>query len=126
MKKHFMVALTGVFVGLAAVALVKFGNPGNMGFCIACFLRDIAGALKLHNAAVVQYIRPEVIGLVLGAFAIAFVKKEFKPRGGCDDRGADVLRLPVADVPAAGRRRFERRFRAGRLHYRYRNWGILP
>ncbi len=77
-----MVALTGVFVGLAAVALVKFGNPGNMGFCIACFLRDIAGALKLHNAAVVQYIRPEVIGLVLGAFAIAFVKKEFKPRGG--------------------------------------------
>lgn len=82
MKKHFMVALTGVFVGLAAVALVKFGNPGNMGFCIACFLRDIAGALKLHNAAVVQYIRPEVIGLVLGAFAIAFVKKEFKPRGG--------------------------------------------
>ena len=82
MKKHFMVALTGVFVGLAAVALVKFGNPGNMGFCIACFLRDIAGALKLHNAAVVQYIRPEVIGLVLGAFAIAFVKKEFQPRGG--------------------------------------------
>ena len=77
-----MVALTGVFVGLAAVALVKFGNPGNMGFCIACFLRDIAGALKLHNAAVVQYIRPEVIGLVLGAFAIAFVKKEFQPRGG--------------------------------------------
>ena len=82
MKKHFMVALTGVFVGLVAVALVKFGNPGNMGFCIACFLRDIAGALKLHNAAVVQYIRPEVIGLVLGAFAIAFGKKEFQPRGG--------------------------------------------
>ena len=82
MKKHFMVTLTGVFVGLAAVMLVKFGNPGNMGFCIACFLRDIAGALKLHNAAVVQYIRPEVIGLVLGAFAIAFVKKEFQPRGG--------------------------------------------
>ena len=82
MKKHFMVVLTGAFIGLAAVALVKFGNPGNMGFCIACFLRDMAGALKLHNAAVVQYMRPEVLGLLLGSFAIALVKKEFKPRGG--------------------------------------------
>ena len=82
MKKHFMVVLTGAFLGIAAVVLVKFGNPGNMGFCIACFLRDIAGSLKLHNAAPVQYMRPEVIGLVLGAFAIAFAKKEFKPRGG--------------------------------------------
>lgn len=82
MKKHFMVILTGAVIGLAALVLVKFGNPGNMGFCIACFLRDIAGALKLHNAAVVQYMRPEVIGLVIGAFAIAFFNKEFKPRGG--------------------------------------------
>ena len=82
MKKHLMVALTGVLVGIAALVLVKAGNPGNMGFCIACFLRDIAGALKLHNAAVVQYMRPEVIALVLGAFIVAFFKKEFKPRGG--------------------------------------------
>ncbi|MEL3907360.1 MAG: YedE family putative selenium transporter [Treponema sp.] len=82
MKKHFMVILTGAVIGLAALVLVKFGNPGNMGFCIACFLRDIAGALKLHNAAVVQYMRPEVIGLVIGAFAIALFNKEFKPRGG--------------------------------------------
>ena len=82
MKKHLMVILTGVVIGIAALVLVKFGNPGNMGFCIACFLRDIAGALKLHNAAVVQYMRPEVIGLILGAFIIAFAKKEFKPRAG--------------------------------------------
>ena len=82
MKKHLMVILTGVVIGIAALVLVKFGNPGNMGFCIACFLRDMAGALKLHNAAVVQYMRPEVIGLILGAFIIAFAKKEFKPRAG--------------------------------------------
>ena len=82
MKKHLMVIVTGALIGIAALVLVKFGNPGNMGFCIACFLRDMAGALKLHNAAVVQYMRPEVIGLVLGAFIIAFVKREFKPRGG--------------------------------------------
>ena len=82
MKKHLMVILTGVIIGISSLVLVKFGNPGNMGFCIACFLRDMAGALKLHNAPVVQYMRPEIIGLILGAFIIAFAKKEFKPRGG--------------------------------------------
>ena len=29
-----------------------------------------------------QYLRPELIGLVLGALASAFLSKEFKPRGG--------------------------------------------
>ena len=82
MKRHLMVILTGVLIGISALVLVKFGNPGNMGFCIACFLRDMAGALKLHNAPVVQYMRPEIIGLILGAFIIAFAKKEFKPRAG--------------------------------------------
>lgn len=82
MRKHLMVIITGAVIGASALVLVKLGNPGNMGFCIACFLRDIAGTLKLHNAGVVQYMRPEVIGLILGAFIIAFVKKEFKPRGG--------------------------------------------
>lgn len=35
----------GVIIGIIAVALVYFGNPANMGFCIACFLRDTSGAL---------------------------------------------------------------------------------
>ena len=72
----------GVVIGLIAVALVLFGNPANMGFCIACFLRDSAGALKLHSAGVVQYLRPEIIGLVLGAFCMALCFREFRPRGG--------------------------------------------
>ena len=62
--------------------LVFFGNPVNMGFCIACFLRDTSGALGLHSAAAVQYIRPEIIGLVLGACAVSLAAKEFRPRGG--------------------------------------------
>lgn len=82
MKKHFMIIITGVVIGIAAVLLVKFGNPGNMGFCIACFLRDSAGAVKLHTAPVVQYMRPEILGLVLGAFIMAAFTKEFKPVGG--------------------------------------------
>ena len=48
--------------------LTAFGNPANMGFCIACFLRDITGALGMHGADKVQYVRPEIVGLVLGAF----------------------------------------------------------
>ncbi|MEG1879469.1 MAG: YedE-related selenium metabolism membrane protein, partial [Pseudoflavonifractor sp.] len=57
----------GLAVGVISVVLVALGNPANMGFCIACFLRDIAGAVGLHRAEPVQYIRPEIIGLVLGA-----------------------------------------------------------
>ena len=60
MKEKKWLLLGGAVVGLAAVLLVLLGNPANMGFCIACFIRDIAGSLKLHNAAVVQYMRPEI------------------------------------------------------------------
>ena len=76
------VLVTGLVVGLAAVLLAKMGNPGNMGFCIACFLRDIAGAMGFHGAAVVQYFRPEIVGLVLGAAGSALAFKEFKSKGG--------------------------------------------
>lgn len=72
----------GLFIGAAAVLLVLFGNPANMGFCIACFIRDTAGGLGLHRAAAVQYIRPEISGLVLGAFLMAMGRKEFIVRGG--------------------------------------------
>lgn len=74
--------LTGVAVGVLAPVLVKLGNPGNMGVCVACFNRDIAGALGLHRAAAVQYIRPEIVGFVLGSLAAAFAFGEFKPRTG--------------------------------------------
>ena len=74
--------ITGVAVGVLAPILVKLGNPGNMGVCVACFSRDIAGALGLHRAAVVQYIRPEIIGFVFGALASALIFREFRPRTG--------------------------------------------
>jgi len=73
---------TGGVIGILAAVLVKLGNPGNMGLCIACFTRDIAGALGLHRAATVQYIRPEIIGGLLGAFIAAVAFREFKPRTG--------------------------------------------
>ena len=72
----------GGIIGLIGVILMKFGNPGNMGICIACFWRDIAGALGLHRAEVVQYIRPEIIGIIFGAFTISYFTGDFKVRGG--------------------------------------------
>ncbi len=74
--------ITGAVVGILAPILVSLGNPGNMGICIACFNRDIAGALGLHRASTVQYIRPEIIGGLLGAFSAAVAFHEFKPRTG--------------------------------------------
>jgi YedE family putative selenium metabolism protein len=53
-----------------------------MGICVACFERDIAGALGFHRAAVVQYIRPEIIGFVLGSLLAALLFKEYKARAG--------------------------------------------
>ncbi|MFO8047977.1 MAG: YedE-related selenium metabolism membrane protein, partial [Desulfosudaceae bacterium] len=52
----------GAVIGILAPLLQKLGNPGNMGICVACFERDIAGAVGLHRAGVVQYLRPEIIG----------------------------------------------------------------
>ena len=46
-KVNWFVIVAGVAVGLAALGLTLLGNPANMGFCIACFERDIAGALGL-------------------------------------------------------------------------------
>jgi len=72
----------GAAIGILGPLLQKFGNPANMGICVACFERDIAGALGLHRADVVQYLRPEIIAFVLGSFIAALVYKEFRPRVG--------------------------------------------
>ncbi|MEW6623719.1 MAG: YedE family putative selenium transporter [Bacillota bacterium] len=76
------IIFAGAVVGLLGVLLVLLGNPANMGICLACFLRDISGGLGFHRAAVVQYLRPEISGFILGSFISAFAAKEFKPRGG--------------------------------------------
>lgn len=76
------IIIVGAIIGIGAALLQYFGNPPNMGICVACFERDIAGALGLHRADVVQYLRPEIMGFVLGAFIMAAFAGEFKPRGG--------------------------------------------
>ena len=94
-KRNWLVIVTGLVVGAAAVVLTALGNPKNMGFCIACFERDIAGALKLHAAGNVQYFRPEIVGLVLGAMLMALIKKEWRPQGGSSPLTRFVLGMLV-------------------------------
>jgi hypothetical protein len=72
----------GGIIGILAPILQKFGNPGNMGICVACFERDMSGAIGLHTAGVVQYMRPEIIGFVLGALIAAYLFNEYRPRVG--------------------------------------------
>lgn len=76
------ILLAGVITGAAALVLTALGNPKNMGFCIACFERDIAGALGFHSAAKVQYLRPEIAGIVIGALVSAAAAREFRAKAG--------------------------------------------
>ncbi|MBP5291238.1 MAG: YedE-related selenium metabolism membrane protein [Lachnospiraceae bacterium] len=81
-REKTMIIAAGAVIGAIGALMVLFGNPKNMGFCIACFIRDTAGGLGLHSAGAVQYVRPEIIGIVLGSFIFALLKKEYNPRGG--------------------------------------------
>ena len=98
LSSRWGIIITGLAVGILAPILVKLGNPGNMGVCVACFSRDIAGALGLHRAAPVQYIRPEIIGFVLGALIAALLFREFRPRAG----SSPLLRFFLGMFAAVG------------------------
>ena len=89
-------ALAGVICGLVAACLAYFGNPANMAFCIACFIRDTAGALGMHSTETVQYARPEIIGLVLGAFIISAATKEYRSTAGSSPMVRFVLGMILA------------------------------
>ncbi|MCL6610957.1 MAG: YedE-related selenium metabolism membrane protein [Peptococcaceae bacterium] len=82
MNKRLLLGVAGGVTGLSAVALVKLGNPVNYGLCIACFLRDISGGLGFHRAETVQYMRPEIFGLVTGAFLASLFTGERRVVGG--------------------------------------------
>ena len=89
------IILAGAVIGVLAPLLQGAGNPPNMGICVACFERDIAGALGLHRAGVVQYIRPEIIGFVLGALIAAYLFGEFRARAG----SAPIVRFTLGCSP---------------------------
>ncbi|MEF2560107.1 MAG: YedE family putative selenium transporter [Eggerthellaceae bacterium] len=81
-KERIVLVVCGVLAAAVAIVLASNGNPGNMAICIACFIRDSAGALKLQTNETLQYLRPEIIGIIVGACIMAFVGKEFKASAG--------------------------------------------
>lgn len=81
-KERVILVVCGVVAAAVAIMLASSGNPGNMAICIACFVRDTAGAMKLQTNETVQYLRPEIIGIIVGACVMAFANKEFKATAG--------------------------------------------
>lgn len=88
--RHFwIVVAAGTLMGVLGVLLSVWGNPENSGICISCFIENSAGALGLHDNARMQYLRPELIGFVLGSTGSALLFREFHSRGG----SAPLLRV---------------------------------
>ncbi len=81
-NEYVKMCLGGLLAGILFALLSLWGNPKNMGFCIACFIRDTAGALHLHEAGKLAYVRPEIVGLILGSFAISTIAREHKAVAG--------------------------------------------
>lgn len=75
-------AIAGGVIGVLTALLSYFGNPGNMGICVVCFSGDIAAAIGLQPDTPVPYIRPEIIGFVLGSCVAALLFREFRARTG--------------------------------------------
>lgn len=82
METRAKLVAAGIGAGAVAIILAMMGNPANMAICVACFIRDMAGAMKFHSAAVVQYARPEIVGIVIGACMVSLMTKEFRSSAG--------------------------------------------
>jgi YedE family putative selenium metabolism protein len=90
LDRNFWIVIASSFLlGLFGVGLAVLGNPENSGICVSCFLENSAGALGLHANERMQYLRPELVGFVLGALLSAAGSREFSSRGG----SAPILRL---------------------------------
>ena len=92
-RKLWLLWVACAGVGAGAAALVVLGNPGNMGICGACFLRDTAGALGLFSGDGPRIFRPELVGLVLGAFLLRLVQGRSEGRAGAHSAARFFLGL---------------------------------
>lgn len=103
-----------------AILLTYLGNPANMGFCIACFIRDIAGQPGTapcrgcaihppgdHRHCLRRLYDGPCKGRLLSPRRL-FSCSAFCTGVRCDGGRAGVLRLPFANGAASGRRRRQR------------------
>lgn len=95
-KKVFII--TGAVIGAGAVLLSWFGNPPNTGICVSCFMRNVAGAIGLHDNIRLQYLRPEILAFVLGAFLASLSTGDFRATSG----SSPVLRFFIGMLLIVG------------------------
>lgn len=81
-REFWLVIGSGLLLGILGVLLSVWGNPENSGICVSCFIENSAGALGLHDNQRMQYLRPELLGFVLGAVISAVLFRDFRSRGG--------------------------------------------
>ncbi|WP_243689336.1 hypothetical protein [Geotalea toluenoxydans] len=80
--RHFwIIVVTGALMGTFGVLLSVWGNPENSGICVSCFMENSVGALGFHDNSRMQYLRPELVGFVLGAMVSAAAFREFRAHG---------------------------------------------
>ncbi len=94
----YLFVLAGAVIGVGGVLLAYFGNPPRTGFCVSCFMENIAGSIGLHGNIRMQYLRPEIMGFVIGSFLMSLYKKEFASVGG----GSPLLRYLVGILLIVG------------------------
>ena len=112
------VVFTGGVIGFIGALLPALGNPPNMGICVVGFLGDSAAGIWLLAAKIgidlptalttscyslelasgaqqlpnpLSLIRPELLGIILGALVVALVFREFKARAGLGALATFVL-----------------------------------
>lgn len=81
-RDFWLVVASGLLLGVLGVMLSVWGNPENSGICVSCFIENSAGALGFHDNQRMQYLRPELIGFVLGSAVSALIFRDFRSRGG--------------------------------------------
>ena len=103
MKKGFFdskrgIVLSGAVIGFLAVLLRQLEELWQTEFCLACFMEQFAGILGLYKATSVQYFQLEISGIILGAFLMAFYRREFRTREG----SAPLLRFMLGFLVMIG------------------------
>jgi YedE family putative selenium metabolism protein len=73
---------SGLSLGVLGAALALLGNPANSGICVSCFMENLSGSLGLHHNLRMAFLRPELVGFVAGAFLMALMGREMRPRSG--------------------------------------------